>query len=84
MKQTFIYAAQVNRWVIIEKCEVKEGRGPSNAKSKKVWGHHILENYFAYGQHNILVFQPIYFTIWTQEGSISGPSVFYKIAAIFI
>jgi len=46
----------------------------------------ILENYFANGQHNIniFVFQPVYFKFWTQEGSISGPSVFYKIAAIFI
>ena len=30
VKQTFLYAAQVNRLAIIEKCEVKEGRGPSH------------------------------------------------------
>ena len=44
----------------------------------------ILENYFANGLHNISVFQPIYFKFWTQEGSISGPSVVHKTAAIFI
>ena len=43
----------------------------------------ILENCFANGLHQIFVFQLIYFKVWTQEASISGPSVFYKIAAIF-
>jgi len=38
----------------------------------------------ANGQHNIFVFQPIYFKFLTQEGRISGPSVFDKIAAISI
>ena len=44
----------------------------------------ILENYIANGHSNIFAFQPVYFKILTQEDSINGPSVVYKIAAIFI
>ena len=44
----------------------------------------ISGNSCANGQHNIFVFQPIYFKFLTQEGSISGPSVFDKITAISI
>ena len=56
------------RLVITEKCEVKN---------------------FEIGQimtrlPDIFVFQPVYFRFWTQEGSISGPSVLYKITAIFM
>ena len=70
------------RLVIIEKCEVKDieiGQIMTMATSVD-----ILENYFVNGQHNIFVFQLVYFRFWTQEGSISGSSVCYKIAAIFI
>ena len=70
------------RLVVIEKCEVKDIEIGQN----ELWlatRVDILENYITNGQHNIYLFQPIYFKLWTQEGSISGPSVFYKIAPIF-
>ena len=68
------------RLVINEKCEVKDIEiGQIMTMATRV---DILENYFTNGQH-ISVFQPVYFTFWTQ-GSISGPCVFYKIAAIFM
>ena len=69
--------------VIIEKCEVKDIEiDQIMTMATRV---DILENYFTNGQQNIFVFQPVYFKFWTQEGSISGPSVFYKIeASIFI
>ena len=44
----------------------------------------ILENISLTEQHNILVFQPIYYKFETQEGRVSGPGVFYKITAVFI
>ena len=70
------------RLVIIEKCEVKDiGIGQIMTMATRV---DILENYFTNGQYNIFVFQPVYFRFSTQEGSISGASVFYKIASIFI
>ena len=70
------------RLVITEKCEVKNtviGQIMTMATRAD-----ILENYFANGQYNIFVLQPIYFKFWTQEGSISDFSVFYKITAIFM
>ena len=47
------------RLVIIEKCEVKDieiGQIMTIATSVD-----LLENYFTNGQHNIFIFQPIYF-----------------------
>ena len=44
----------------------------------------ILESISLIEQHNIFVFQPIYFKFETQEGRISGPGVLYKITAVFI
>ena len=74
--------------VIIEKCEVKGIEiGQIMTMATRV---DILENYFTNGQYNIKNkkikkgSQPIYFKSCTQEGSVSGPSVFYKIASIFI
>ena len=68
--------------VITEKCEVRDIEiGQIMTMATRV---DILEDYFANGQHNVFVLQLVYFKFWTQEGSISGSSVFYKIAAIFI
>ena len=53
--------------VIIEKCKVKDIEiGQIMTMATRV---DILENYFTNGQHNICVFQPVYFKFWTQEGS---------------
>ena len=47
------------RLVIIEKCEVKDIEiGQIMTMANRV---DILENYSTNGQHNICVFQPIYF-----------------------
>ena len=43
-----------------------------------------MENISLTEQHNILVFQPVYFKSETQEVRISGPGVFYKITSVFI
>ena len=53
------------RLVFIEKREVKDIEiGQIMGMTTRV---DILENHFANGQHSIFIFQPIYFSFWTQE-----------------
>ena len=82
IKQTFLYEAQVNG--IPQTSNYWEMR----SQRCRNWSNY---DYDYHGriislneQHDIFVFQPIYFRFGTQEGNISVPSLFYKIAAIFI
>ena len=73
------------RLVIIEKCE-----GKDLSKLVKLWLYGYQARHFGgiislMGSTRILFFKQLTLkSVWTQVGSLSGPIVFYKVAAFFI